>query len=287
MVMVGFYLSKKEIITDRVNKGLSQMLMSVSMPLLVIYSFSSGISKEVLINAAGILVFSFVIHLVLILFCQPFYLKFAHHKKPVLHFSTIFANTVFMGFPVMHALFGSEGVLYASVFMIPMNVFMFSYGIMVFSGEKNPLKSLGKLYNAPLISTVLGITISLLGLKLPSPLMDTFHSIGNLTTPLSMFIIGKMVADIRFKDAFRGFEVYCVSMLRLLIIPVIIFFVLKLLHASETTIYTCVILEAMPTASLVGTFSETYEGDKLLASQCAFLTTLFSVFTIPVIVSIF
>nr|WP_281064353.1 AEC family transporter [Clostridium muellerianum] len=163
---------------------------------------------------------------------------------------------------------------------------MWSYGVILFTG-KSDLKSIKKsLVNLPLICTFLGIIIFLFSIKLPLPLLNTLSSIGNMTTPISMFIIGAMLADVKLKDVFNGFSIYYVNSIKLIAVPFLTYAVLRFLNADKTLLYICVILMAMPTASLIGVLAEKYNGDKIAASKCAFLTTVFSIITIPAVISV-
>lgn len=241
---------------------------------------------DMLNNALLILFYSFIIHIILILLSKLFYCRFESSKKNIYSFSTVFSNCGFVGFPLAQGLFGNIGVFYTSIFTILFNIFMFTYGVTLFTNKKD-FKSIGKnLVNIPLICTLLGIIIFLFSIKLPLPLLKTLESIGNMTTSISMFIIGAMLADIDLKDIFKGVDVYYLSLIKLIIAPILSFALLQLLDADKTLAHIYILLVAMPTASLVGVFAEKYNGNKKAASKCAFLTTVLSVITIPSILSI-
>jgi len=286
MMLAGIVLRKKNILTNEVNKGLSDILMTITMPFMIIHSFNLEFSIDMLKNAGLILVYSLIIHIILIGLSKLLYYNFEPSKKTILSFSTVFSNCGFVGFPLAQGLFGSIGVFYTAIFSIPFNIIMFTYGVTLFTHKKD-FKSIRKnLVNLPLICTILGIILFLFSIKLPLPILKTLESIGNMTTSISMFIIGSMLADIEVKDVFKGFAVYYLSLIKLIIVPLLSFAILKLLNADKDLAYICVILVAMPTASLVGVFAEKYNGNKEAASQCAFLTTVLSIITIPGILAI-
>ena len=286
MMIIGAVLRKLKIITDSVNVGFSSILMNLTLPCMIIYSFNFEFSMEMLKNAIMILFYSIGIHIILIVLSKLAYLKFENTKKNVFKFATIFSNCGFVGYPIVQGLFGNVGVFYTSIFTIPFNIFMWSYGVMLFTGE-NDFKSIKKnLLNAPLICTFLGVAIFLFSIKLPQPVLSTLGDIGNMTTPISMFIVGSMLADVKLKDVFKGFDIYYLNFVKLILAPILVFIVLRLLQVDETILCICVIMVAMPSASLIGIFSEKYNGDKLTASKCAFLTTILSIITIPIIMSI-
>lgn len=286
MMMIGVVLRKLKIITDEVNKGFSSILMNLTLPCMIVYSFNFEFSVELLKNAVLILLYSIGIHIILIVLSKIAYIKFEDNKKTIYKFATIFSNCGFVGYPIVQGIFGNIGVFYTSIFTIPFNIFMWSYGVMLFTGESD-FKSIKKnLINPPLICTFLGIIVFLFSLKLPQPVLNTIGSVGNMTTPISMFIVGSMLADVKLKDVFNGFDIYYLNFVKLIVAPLIVFLLLRFLKADKTLLYICVIMVAMPSASLIGVFSEKYNGDKLAASKCAFLTTILSIITIPLIMSI-
>lgn len=286
MLIVGIILRKTKIVTNEVSKGLSNILMNLTLPFMILYSFNLKFSADMLKKGIMMLLYSIAIHIILIILSKLLYLKFENSKKSVLKFATVFSNCGFVGFPVTQGIFGSIGVFYTSIFLISFNVFIWSYGVMLFS-SKSDLKSIKKnLINTPIIFTALGIIIFLFSIKLPSPVLKTLESIGNMTTPISMLIIGAMLADVKLKDVFKGFDIYYLNFVKLIVAPLLVCVMLKMLGSDKTLLYICVILVSMPTASLIGVFAEKYNADKITSSKCVFLTTILSIITIPIVVSV-
>lgn len=286
MLIVGIILRKKRIVTDEVSKGLSNILMNLTLPFMILYSFNFKFSTDMLQKGIMMLLYSIAIHIILIILSKLLYFKFENSKKSAFKFATVFSNCGFVGFPVTQGIFGNIGVFYTSIFLISFNVFIWSYGVMLFSSESD-FKSIKKnLINTPLIFTALGIIIFLFSIKLPSPLLKTLESIGNMTTPISMLIIGAMLADVKLKDVFKGFDVYYLNFVKLIVAPLLVCAMLKILGSDKTLLEICVILVSMPTASLIGVFAEKYNSDKVTASKCVFLTTVLSIVTIPIVVSV-
>ncbi|MDS0526479.1 AEC family transporter [Clostridium sp. SHJSY1] len=286
MMIIGVFLRKKKVITNEVNKAFSNILMNLTLPFMIIYSFNFEFSMEMFKKAIMIFFYSVGIHILLIILSKLAYFRFENSKKNAFKFATIFSNCGFVGYPIVQGIFGNVGVFYTSIFTIPFNIFMWSYGVVLFTGESD-IKSIKKnLINPPLLCTLLGVIIFIFSIKLPGALLSTIGSIGNMTTPISMFIVGSMLADVKLKDVFKGLDIYYLNFIKLIVAPIIVCIILKVLNVDETLLYICVIMVAMPTASLIGVFSEKYNGDNLTASKCAFLTTVFSIITIPVIMSI-
>ena len=286
MMTVGFFLRKQGVFTNEVNKGLSYLLVNITLPAMILYSFNFAFSMELLTSAAIMLSCAFGIHISLILLSMLFYGHFSDPKKYIFKFSTVFSNCGFVGFPVVQGLLGNIGVFYTSIFTIPFNLFMWSYGVSLFMRQKSSGLWKNVLKNPPLIATMTGLLVFLLSLQLPSPVLKTLGSIGNMTTPISMFIIGSMLADVKPKDVFNDFSVYYLSVIKLLAAPVLTCYALRFFNTDPTLVAVSVILVAMPSATMVGVFAEKYNSDKALASKCAFMTTILSMLTIPLVIAI-
>lgn len=283
MMVVGVVLRKLNIITDQVNKGLSYILVNVTMPFLIVNSFNFSFSKSMFQKGIMIFLYSLVIHIFLIILSEITYFKFPQDKKKIMKFATIFSNCGFIGYPVVAGLYGKVGVFYTSIYTIPFNIFLWSYGTFLFTDKNNENIFKKVFLTPPMIAMYIGLIMFFFSLKLPSPVIKTAESIGNMTTPLSMFVIGAMLADVKLKEIFSGISVYYVNLIKLIIAPLIVFLFLNALGVQKTVLNICVILTAMPSGTIVGVFAENYGGDKKIASKCAFLSTILSVVTIPII----
>lgn len=286
MMVIGITLRKKNIITDEVNKGLSNILLCATLPCLIVNSFNIDFSMEMFKNAVTILICSICIHILLIIFSNIFYFRMTKDKKSIYKFATVFSNCGFIGYPIVQGIFGDIGVFYTSIYTIPFNIFMWSYGVMLFTGEKD-LKTIKKnLINMPTLSIVVGVIVFIFSINIPPFILSTLQGVGSMTTPLSMFIIGSMLANVEIKKVFKGFEIYYMSFIKLILAPIFIAFVLKLFDINEVILQVCVIMVAMPTATLIGVLAEKYDINKEAASKSAFFTTVLSLLTIPLIMAI-
>lgn len=287
IMFVGVYARKVNIINKETEKSLSEFLINISLPLLILSSFNYSYSAQMLEKAKLIFIYSVIIHISLIIISNPLSHKFPNNIKKVLRFVIIFSNCGFMGYPVLEGLFGKIGVFYGAIFNIPFNIFMFGYGVMLFTGEKD-IKTFKKVLVHPgIIATLLGILMFVFSIKLPYPLYTAVSHVGSMTTPLSMIIVGSMLAEIKFKEIFTGVVVYYACAIRLLVVPFIILIVMKYLKIDQQLMQISVIIEAMPAAVLATVFAEKYGADTMLASKCVFISTMISMVTIPLIVLAF
>nr|WP_281063510.1 AEC family transporter [Clostridium algifaecis] len=144
----------------------------------------------------------------------------------------------------------------------------------------------GVALNPAVIFTTLGFIMFMFSIKLPYALNMAVSEIGAMTTPLSMIIVGAMLAEIKFKDIFRGTVVYYLCFLRLILAPILSIIILKLIKADSLMLQISVVIEAMPVAVLSPILAQKYNSDKELASRSVFITTIVSMITIPIIISV-
>jgi len=284
IMAVGFYAKKKKFLNNVVDKGLSELLLNITLPFMIITSFNIKYEAAMVSNAQKILIYSFLIHISLIFISKLLFFKSPESKQHVFRFITIFSNVGFMGYPVLESIYGGIGVFYAAIFNIAFNILVWTVGVMLFTGEKD-FKSMRKaLANPALIAVIIGVILFAFSIKLPISIETSIKLVGATTTPISMIIVGSMLAEMKFKDAFSDLSVYYAAIVRLCIVPMIVYVVLKLLKVDEMLLTICVILQAMPAAVMAPIIAEKYGGDSLLASQCVFITTIVSGFTIPIII---
>ncbi len=285
IMLVGFYARKKNYLNENVTKKLSELLLMVTNPLLVISSFHLDFTPELLRNIIMVFIFGIAAHTGAILLSQVLFMKYKDSTKKIMKFSAIYANCGFMGFPILQSLFGSTGILLGSVYTATFNIFVWTNGVMIFRSEKKLDRAAVKnaFLNPGIISVVVGLVLFLFSIKLPYPLTQTIDLVGNMTIPLSMIIVGANIAAFDLKKLFAGFELYYITAIRLLILPIIAYIILKLLGFSGILLSSCVLLVGMPIGTTTTIFAEMYNGDTAFASKVVAVSTLVSIITLPIL----
>lgn len=195
------------------------------------------------------------------------------------------SNAGFMGMPIAQGVFGDIGLLYASIFLIPQRIFMWSSGLSLFTNvdRKNLLKQV--MTHPCIIAIYFGILVMFLqyfDITIPSFLSSTLSSIGKCSTAMSMFVIGGILADVKETHIFnKTLCFYCFY--RLILIPVVILIVLRLLSVDILSSNVCILLSAMPAASTTAMLAQKYHQNAQFASQMVFTSTLLSLVTLPII----
>lgn len=286
IMMVGVFARKKNIIKKETTNDLSNLLVNITLPALLVSSFDYTYSVKMLTEIKRIFIYSFIINLAIIFLSKFLTLKYDKESSKIIRFATTFSNSGFMGYPVLGGLFGKIGIFYGAIFNMVMNIVMFTIGITIYSEKGNIRDLKGVILNPAIISTILGFLMFLFSIKLPHVLITTISTVGSMTTPLSMIIVGAMLAEIKLKDIFRGTVVYYLCFLRLVLAPTLSIIILRLIKADSLMLQISVVIEAMPVAVLSPILAQKYNSDRELASRSVFITTIVSVITIPVIIGI-
>lgn len=286
MIGAGYVCSRTRIVTSRGASQMTNVLLYVVGPCLIISSFQID-SSEVGMKEVGT---AFLVALLgqglSILLSLFVFRRREEMRRRLFQFAVAYSNCGFMGLPLAQALMGDKGVIYASVFVVVFNVFVWTQGYMKMSGgaRGNFVRKL--LLNPGIIGMAIGLPLFALNIRLPEILGTTLSSFANLNTPLSMVIIGTYVAKVAPRDFFSDLDVYLTAGLRLIVAPLIFVGVLAILTLvvpiDATILVTCVILASAPSAGNTVLFSAMFGGDARTGSKVVAVTTLLSILTMPV-----
>lgn len=288
LLVLGFVLFKCHIFDEYTNKKISALIVNVASPMLIISSIAGveGNNKSVvfLMIGAGILMYiGFIILGKIINRIFPFPKK----DWPVYECMVVFANTGFMGYPVLLDVFGQEAVFYASLIHMAFNFFVYTYAIMCLTkGDDSEFKlNFKQLLTPGIILSFVGIFIYIFDIQLPSVLMDTINSVGSLTAPLSMMMIGSSLAVYPIKDSFTDWRSYVFAFVRLMIVPFVTMIMCRLLHIDAYYANITIITNAMPVGSMVLMLATQYNANVKIVTRNIVVSTLLSVITIPIVVA--
>ena len=288
LLVLGFVLFKCHIFDEYINKKISALIVNVASPMLIISSIAGveGNDKSIvfLMIGAGILMYiGFIILGKIINRIFPFPKK----DWPVYECMVVFANTGFMGYPVLLDVFGQEAVFYASLIHMAFNFFVYTYAIMCLTKSDDSEFKLNfkQLLTPGIVLIFIGILIYLFDMQIPSVLMDTINSVGSLTAPLSMMMIGSSLAVYPIKDSFTDWRSYVFAFVRLLIVPFMTMIVCRLLHINPYYANITIITNAMPVGSMVLMLATQYNANVKIVTKNIVVSTLLSVITIPIVVA--
>lgn len=287
IMLAGIYGGKKGIINSKVSKGLTDILLDITLPCMIITSFSFQYDEGVKSNVLKTFYYSFLVYIIVAMVSYLLMFPIKTEKRTILHFANIFTNTGYIGFPILNVLYGPEAVMYGSIFNIFFTIFLWTYGVMMFKGkmEKQELRKemLKALKNPSLIAVYLGILMMIFNLQLPQVILASANSIGSMTGPLSMIIVGALSYKVNLKEHLVDWTVYYGIAVKLIIIPAVLYFISVLISDRTIVSNSVIILASMPAAAMTSIFADSFNIKRDYASVIVVATTLLSIFTLPVL----
>jgi hypothetical protein len=284
-MVVGFICRKMSIFSDNLINGMTTLLLKVTLPCTVFISMLRPFSKTLMAESIATFFLSGAVFLFggLLAFLLARFMKASMSEGKVWQFALIFANVGYMGFPVCMAVFGEESLIYTSMANVSFTLLLFTVGIRLYNPAKEN-KSNWKLIalNPALIAAAVGFAFFLTQLRFPWPVTDAIAMLGAMTSPISMLLVGSIIAKGRLRDLL-DLRILPVTALRLLAVPACAFFLLRSFIHNPLMLGVIVVLSAMPAGAITAIFAEEYKGDTVLASKIVVVSTLLCVVTVPLI----
>ena len=283
MIGAGYACAKLRVITQRGAAQMTTVLLFISTPCLIITSLQETIGKgtvnmQAIAVAAGVAVLSNVIGIAVSVLI---FRKQEDRRKKVLRFAVVYSNCGFMGVPLVQAVLGDQGVVYASVTIAVFNVFVWTHGFAMMSGdEKVSVKKI--LLNPGVLGLAVGLPLFACSVRLPRVIGTPISSFSALNTPLAMLVIGNYIARVNLRELFLDKDIYSVCFYRLVLVPALFLGTLWLLKPDPIVFLSAMILSSAPAAANTVLFAAQYGSDVKLASKAVAITTLLSIFTMPV-----
>lgn len=277
---VGMYCMKEGLIDRDTKKKLVDIILKITLPCMIFNSFNKPLTPEVLIQTALIMVVAVAISILSFLLGKVIYNKYPQKKKSILQYCTLVNNSGFLGMPMVSAVYGSDGLFAASIFIIPNRIFMWTAGLAMFTTADFRTKCRNILLNPCIVTVFLGIVRRMTGFPVPGFLDEAVANIGAVTTPLSMMVIGTMLIGVPWKKLLEP-SIFYLAFVRLIALPLVALFILNLIHAEPMLAGVSLILTGMPAGSTSALLAAKYGADEDYASRCIVTTTIMSLATIP------
>ena len=285
IILVGVYAAKKRIITKEINKGLTNILLKITLPCLVVSSFIFDLSDELKDNIIRCFIYSPLVLIISIVISYILLIPIKGEKKIIIQFANVFSNCGFIGFPIVFSIYGNEGVIYASIFNLFFTAFLWTYGVILFNGKMKREDIKKVLLNPAIVAVFIGLIIMIFGFDIPSVLSSTLDLVGNMTSPLSMIIVAVILGNAKIISYLKDKTIYYSAFLKLIIMPCILILISRLLKDTSLVIKTLIIVTAMPAAAMTSILAESFDKESEYSAVIVFITTLFSVITFPILLN--
>ena len=289
MVILGYAACKLGYMGDKFDKKLSSIVVDNTCPLLVLSSVMGDEmpDRSLILPLVGV---GFLTYIILLVFgfWVPRFISKNHDDQGMIGFSLMFANVGFIGYPIVASIFGPKAVFYAALLNVPNTFFIFTAGVMLVKGEYSIRQFNPKVLLSPaLIGAFIAALLVAFGVHTPEMIARPITMVGNITVPAALMIIGSSMARLPLREIIGSGKVYATSFLRLVIVPLSVYFLFRLCGVNTLINNINTVVIAMPVASFGTMFCMKYGRNPSLMTEATFITTLFSIITIPLITLLF
>lgn len=282
LIFLALLAKYLRLLNGNISGSLSQLVMNFTLPLLLITAFNFELKPELLRQSilVAIITLAVMASTAFILRRTSKYSSRAEEDESILQFLCLFGNTVFIGFPIVFAVFQEEGLFLAVIFNLVNVIFLWTYGLWLMRPRETKRIDLGFLREPGIIAMIISILMVAFKLRVPSPFLEAFQTIGSMTLPLSFIIIGLTLELSKIKigemKKFIG-----ITFIRLLLIPVLLLTIFKFTNISSLAAGVIVIMAGTPAGVMATIMAEAYKGNVKVASEGIVFSTLVSIATIP------
>ena len=291
-MLIGYVMARKGLLKAEHSKLLSFLVVNIANPALILNGCFQCTEEISVSKIANILLLACLIFvgLILLAMVMPRILRAKHGDFGSYRVMTLFSNIGFMGLPVISAAYGGIAVLYASIFLLPFNLLIYTYGIAQIrektkktTSERRVSSLLKKVCNIGVVACIAALVLCFFHVQLPEGVRSAVTGLSNLTAPLSMFVIGSSFCEISLREMVMDIRLLVFSVLKLIVLPFVAMLLLRLFIQDAILLEVCYVLLAAPVGSMTAMLSKQYGGNTELTVKGVALTTICSVVTIPLV----
>ena len=288
LMLAGYAGARKNILCPGFAKSLSWLVMDVFLSCTILNSVTSGdldISGAQLVKVILLLCLVMLISYAFGALGARIFFK-GRENTPVFELLISVMNNIFIGLPIAEALYGATAVLYCALSCIPYNLLLYSYGVWRLRSGKaldgGAAFKLKDVFTVPLFATLAALLIFIFDIQLPYILRELISTTASATMPASMIVIGATLGGVKIADGFKQRYVYLIGLMRLVIVPAAVWFIVGLLSTDAMLVATCTIIAACPSAVVVSILALQNDYDAAFSSNAVLVTTALSMVSLPV-----
>jgi predicted permease len=290
MMALGFIMKRTKLSSERLPGDLSNIIIYFAQPALIIRTYIRPFDKSILMGALWVLLISAVYHGLIFALTLFFFKKAPERTRKVYRYGVLFSNAAFLGIPLVMSVAGDVAVLYVCIFVIAFNIYAWSVGCYIYTGDKKYISPRKMFINPATVPTYIGLIFFFtpLGTCTPSFVTELLTYVENLLVPASMLLVGLRFAELDFRNAFKDKYLPLALVLRLFAAPLIAFALMSLISLcgaslSDDVRITVMICSSTPVAVFANVMAEKFGGDSVTAGKFVAVSTLLSLVTIPIV----
>ncbi len=284
LILIGFALAKTRVLNDKSVSGMTDLVLILVTPCVIVKSFFREFNRSDLKDLLISFLLGILLHLAFIALSMLLLRDKSKDRRIVLQYAAVFSNCGFMAIPLQQALLGDNGVFLGSSFVAIFNAFVWSWGLLLMSGDKKTLRPLKIITRPAILALIIGLAVFLLSIPVPKVLSEPVSMLAALNTPLPMIIIGFHLASSNVLKGITDIKCIFAILLRLIIYPAAAIIVMWLCGVKGDMLISQAICCSAPVAAVTTMFSSKYNRDTELSVNLVSLSTLLSLITMPAMI---
>ncbi len=286
-MIVGFIAKKKSLTPDNTATVLSKLENYFLVPALIINTFMKYCTVASIAAQYKMIVYCFIALALALAISFPLSKLFAGndaYKRNIYKYALSFGNFSFMGNAIVPAIFGEEMLYYYMLYILPLNVAVYTWGLIILVPQGEKQESIFKrLLNPIFVSILIGAVLGLTGAEkyVPGFIASTISNCAACMGPLAMILTGFVIGGYELKALLKNGRVYIATALRLFLLPALFVAVLLLLKADKTTLVCTLFAFGTPLGLNTVVFPAAYGGDTSTGASMAMISHTLCVVSIP------
>lgn len=294
--LLGFFLIKRKILSYEGLDGISRLVIEVTLPLFIFSKFIKEFRFSLYPNWWIFPILSIVLTLVGFAIASFFIWTTRNPNEKRQFLSLVgFQNSGYLPLPLIAALLPSveanQMFIYLFLFLVGFNLLMWSFGVYLLTYQKNRRFEFASLFSPPVVATLVGLLFVSLGLEnsIPNFIFRPLQMVGDSTLPLAMFVVGANLAELEFDKKINLRALFFIVLTKLIIMPLVILLILINIKTRIAYLVALLLLmqAAMPPATSLSVIIRHYKKDDYLINPAIFIGHIISIFTIPILLSLF
>lgn len=293
LVFTGFLGDRLKFFPEKAARMANDLLFYIITPSVIINSFINvKFTKDSALDFLMAFCCAVAFHVVAILVSMLFFNKGNRADNVIFKYGTVYANMGYMGLPLSAAVMqtvagdGNIGTFYCSAAVCAFNVFSFTHGVSLMSGDGKKFDFKKLIINPGTMGILIGAPLFLLQITPPEIIKTPISHLSNMNTPLALLCFGTYLSRADLKSMWKRGNIYLTALLKLVALPVVVILGFYLCGIRGNLLIVASVFISAPTANNTVMFAAKFGRDTALASQVSGLVSILSVITMPACVAL-
>lgn len=298
LMFLGYFLSYKQWFSNRTADVFSKLVLNVALPFSMFLNMTSNFSRDEFLTLFSGMIIP-LLSMTATFFISLIYRELAKvtpSRKGTFSAMFTYSNTIFIGLPINIAIFGEKAIPYALLYYIVNTTFFWTLGIYQIAQDNpdikkarisfHPLVLLKKIFTPALLGFLVGLLWVLTTLDVPEFIASFGGYLADLTTPLSMFVIGIIIYFSGLKNLKMNKDIFGVLLGRFVFSPFIVWLLGFVFPVPPLMLAVFMIQSSMPVQNSIAILARNYNADEEFGASSLGYSVLIYLIYIPILLKI-